>query len=95
VSLGQIEDELSKMSNVSIVIVLGAGASKEFGLPTGAELKARISEFTDIRFDNGSRLVSGDDRTVNALRRMAHQASLGRDINPYLQAGWQFATICH
>jgi hypothetical protein len=88
VSSGLSEDELSKMSNVSIVIVLGAGASKEFGLPTGAELKARISEFTDIGFDNGSRLVRGDGRTVSALLRMADQASLGRDINPYLQAGW-------
>lgn len=34
------------------VFIVGAGASKELGLPTGAELSASISELCDIRLDD-------------------------------------------
>ncbi|AUQ65940.1 hypothetical protein [Phaeobacter inhibens] len=73
------------------VIVVGAGASKEFNLPTGAELKSRIARICDIRFDDwGSKLISGDYEIVETLRAMVRNASEGAStINPYLTAGWQ------
>lgn len=37
----------------SLVLVLGAGASKEVKLPVGVDLKAQIAAHLDIRFDNG------------------------------------------
>ncbi len=68
------------------LFVLGAGASCEFGLPDGTELKREIAKLLDIRFRNFSERISGDGLIVEALRR--HVANNGgRDINPYLQAG--------
>jgi len=56
-------------SNKSLVLVVGAGASKEADLPTGAELKQRIADALDIRYGEfGSRKVSGDDLIDGALR---------------------------
>lgn len=43
----------------SLVLVLGAGASKEVNLPVGDELKQRIAELLDIRFKVGYQ-SSGD-----------------------------------
>jgi len=51
------------------VFVIGAGASKEAGLPTGYELKSKISKLLDIRFDQfGSKQKSGDYQIMAALR---------------------------
>ncbi|WP_424964892.1 hypothetical protein [Dinoroseobacter sp. S375] len=74
-----------------IVIVVGAGASKEFGLPTGAELKDKIADICDIRFDDfGSRLVRGDSELVAALRQEVRQdSSHDRSLNHYLHAAWK------
>lgn len=73
------------------VFIVGAGASKEFGLPTGYELKSQISAICDIRFDEfGSRLKSGDHRLVEALRQQVRQTGpSGGSINPYLHAAWK------
>lgn len=69
----------------SLVLVLGAGASKEVGLPIGAELKSQIARLLDIRFHHGSQQVSGDVQITQSLRRIASQDGNGRgDINPYL-----------
>ncbi|WP_170414389.1 hypothetical protein [Ruegeria arenilitoris] len=71
-------------------IVVGAGASKEFGLPTGAELKSKIAKIADIRFSDGYRLSSGDYRIVEALRLLARENGHQRDdINPYLHEAWR------
>ena len=43
-----------------LVLVLGAGASKEVNLPIGTELKSEIARLLDIRFEFGSRQKSGD-----------------------------------
>ncbi|HEY7241154.1 MAG TPA: hypothetical protein VH600_18415, partial [Burkholderiales bacterium] len=69
------------------VIVLGAGASKEVGLPTGEELKQRIADLLNIRFDV-NRLKSGDAEIVEAVGIHIHP---GRDVNPYLQVGRHIA----
>ncbi len=64
------------------VIVVGAGASQEAGLPTSADLKTSIARILDVRFQLIEQ-ISGD-RTI--------AASLGacfRDINPHLHACWK------
>lgn len=73
------------------MIVVGAGASKEYGLPTGAELAQAIANVADIRFDDfGTRLSSGDHQIVSTLRFLADLRESGsRDINPYLYAAWR------
>lgn len=50
------------------VYVIGAGASAEVGLPTGEELKERISELFDMRFGGFGTLESGDDKILEALK---------------------------
>lgn len=70
------------------VFVIGAGTGKEVNLPTGYELKGKISQLLDIRFDF-DRQISGDRIIVNALREYVRDKD-GRagDINPYLQEAW-------
>ena len=51
------------------VFVIGAGASKEANLPTGYELKSRIADLLDMRFESfGSSLKSGDYKIVESLK---------------------------
>jgi hypothetical protein len=73
------------------VIIVGAGASKEYGLPTGVELAQSIASIADIRFDDfGARLSSGDHQIVSTLRFLVESRGSGsRDINPYLHAAWR------
>lgn len=73
------------------MIVVGAGASKEYGLPTGAELAEKIALVSDIRFDEfGTRLSAGDHQIVSTLRFLVESRENGsRDINPYLHAAWR------
>jgi hypothetical protein len=69
------------------VFVLGAGASNEVQLPVGAELKKKIATILDIRFERGYRMVSGDDKIVEALRIAdAAAGPHARDLNSYLHA---------
>ncbi len=75
----------------SLVFIVGAGASKEAGLPLGSELKNKISEALDIRFDSaGYQRISGDPRIEQAFRLIT-QGPNGRpgDINPHLYASWK------
>lgn len=78
------------MFNRKTLVVIGAGASHEYGLPTGEMLKNRIASLLNIRFENGTRLASGDgiicDALSEAIRRRDQKA---RDINLYLHAGWR------
>lgn len=71
------------------VFVIGAGASKEANLPTGYELKSKISKLLDIRFSGGYQQISGDYVITDALRRLVLNSD-GRsgDINPYLHEAW-------
>lgn len=74
----------------SLVLVLGAGASREVNLPVGADLKARIAEHLDIRFENGYRQDSGDERITYALKAIAAAADGGwGDINALLNVCWR------
>lgn len=72
------------------VIVLGAGASREFNLPTGAELTSMIATILDIRFDGfGSGLKSGNSEIVQTLRTLKERRQGMDSINPFLHAGWK------
>lgn len=51
---------------MNTVFVIGAGASKEAGLPTGEELKKDISELLNLRWHHGMQ-VSGDSVIAEAI----------------------------
>lgn len=74
------------------VIVLGAGASKEVGLPIGADLKNAIAERLNICFEHGHRMVSGDALIVEALRQHVAATTGSRDVNPHLNAAHRIRT---
>lgn len=68
------------------VIVIGAGASKECGLPTGDEMKADIARLLNFRFsDNGERR-SGDQKVLDALRSISRTSGNPGGVSPYLDA---------
>ena len=85
------------MFNNKTLIVIGAGASKEAGLPTGYELKQRIADLLDIRFRFSPLLridapePTGDDLIKDALNEYSrkHNPHSPGDINPYLNAAWR------
>jgi hypothetical protein len=80
------------------VFVLGAGASKEFGLPLGAELAGSIASMMDFQHDTLGGLTGGDQslfravarkdgdqqRTYNAARRIAQGLALRKSIDDFL-----------
>lgn len=73
----------------SLVLVLGAGASKEVGLPIGTELTSEIGRLLDIRFQSALQ-ESGDDQVTEALRLIAsRETEQPRQINPFLHMCWR------
>ncbi|MDQ3773980.1 MAG: hypothetical protein M3461_06240 [Pseudomonadota bacterium] len=73
----------------NIAFVIGAGASKEAGLPVGAELKNSIAAALRAPYYGGLgvRMDSGDDMIVEALHlAVAAEAPAARDITPYVHA---------
>lgn len=50
------------------VFILGAGASKEFGLPLGSDLQLKISKMMDMRFEYRTQ-KSGDTQIYNLARQ--------------------------
>ena len=74
----------------SLVLILGAGASKEVNLPIGTELKSEIGRLLDIRFQHGIRQESGDYQLTEALRLIASKdKDLAGQINPLLHMCWR------
>lgn len=72
------------MFRSKIVFILGAGSSKEIGMPTGDELKDRIHEKLSFRFDMG-RQEAGDRIIAEQLRR--YVVSKGeREMTAYYEA---------
>jgi len=70
-----------------IVFVVGAGASKEVGLPVAKELKETIATALNICFNVlvNNRRESGDSTIAEALRLVAaNEDPPTRDINPHL-----------
>jgi len=70
----------------SLVLVVGAGASKEVNLPVGEELKQAIASSLGFRVTDMSQVVGGDQKIVEVFYQLAQQPGNQRgDINPYLQ----------
>jgi hypothetical protein len=59
--------ELGSMFNKPTVFIVGAGASSECALPTGAQLKAKIADGLDFYFEAGQ-LSRGDNALLAILR---------------------------
>lgn len=79
------------MAHKKLLIVIGAGASKEYGLPIGEELKKTISNYLNFHFDNGS-LTRGDTKIFRVLQRFAQRNKVNIDINPYIHAARQISS---
>jgi len=78
------------MSNQkSLVLVVGAGASKEVKLPIGSELKDRIAAALNFKFRNGYQLESGDSDIAEAIQLYVqnHRPNGSTDVNPFIRAG--------
>lgn len=74
----------------SLVLVVGAGVSKEVKLPVGAELRLQIASALDIRYEDSYNQSSGDSEIDAAFREIARERSFGFvDINPFLYASWR------
>lgn len=76
------------MKGKKLTLIVGAGASKELGLPVGSELKQKIASLLDIRFDFHQQ-KSGDYQIRSALESAVRQPDGQRDINPHLHAAWR------
>jgi hypothetical protein len=73
----------------NIVFVIGAGASKEVGLPTGLELKDTIAQLLNIKFEYGVKQVSGDYLIKESLSRHVNKIEgPGKSIDEYLHAAY-------
>ncbi len=70
-----------------LVVVIGAGASKEVALPLGSELTASIAKALDFKVDDFGRLSGGDRQIRECLYKLAQSPtkSLG-SIHDYFQA---------
>lgn len=65
-----------------MVIVLGAGASNEAGLPLGTELKKKISGLLTFNFD-GIRTTTGSIKVFSAIRSLCQDS---KSLNQHLTA---------
>jgi hypothetical protein len=67
------------------LFVVGAGASVEFGLPSGRELAARISKKVDIRYDSfeNRHVGVGDVQMFMQLTKQRRE-----NVQEFQRAGW-------
>ncbi|MEQ9150748.1 MAG: SIR2 family protein [Parvibaculum sp.] len=70
------------------LFVVGAGASKEVGLPIGKDLKSIIASKLDIRFRDGYTQNSGDKTIMDLFRTLAGSEGYPKDVNKFLEACW-------
>jgi hypothetical protein len=85
-ALSLLSHDMSK----SLVLIVGAGASKEVKLPIGADLRTRIARALDIRYNDGFSRSSGDAVIDAAFREIARNLNpRNADINPFLHASWR------
>lgn len=73
----------------TLVLIVGAGASKEVNLPVGAELRTRIARALDIRYEDGYRRSSGDGVVEEGFRTLASSNQNSQNIDPYLYSSWR------
>lgn len=79
------------MANRKTVFVVGAGASKEVGMPTGEDLKATISSKLNFRFaDLNPSPISGDSTIYDALAHACAELD-NFDINQCIETSHKIA----
>jgi hypothetical protein len=78
------------MFRAKTVLVIGAGASVEVGLPMGSELLEQITQLVDIKFDY-SRQTAGDPSIVQALKLHLNEGREVTKINEHIKAGRQLS----
>lgn len=76
------------MSEVKTVMIVGAGASREALLPTGAELKDIIAEMLDFTNAADGRIQRGDGMISQTFRQLAHDEGSVQRIQQYISAAW-------
>lgn len=76
------------MLRAKTVLVLGAGASVEVGLPVGSELLHQICSLTNISFEFGTRQNRGDVKIVEALKSFLDEGQSVQELNEHIEAGW-------
>ena len=76
------------MFRAKTVIVIGAGASIEVGLPMGPELLKTIAKLTHFEFEWGQ-LKSGDQVILEALKLCLNEGTDVTKLNEHLRAGRQ------
>ncbi|UYO48775.1 hypothetical protein KQX64_23200 [Rhodopseudomonas palustris] len=77
------------MFNKPTVIVIGAGASFEYGFPLGATLKDQVAKAARFRFEYGHHLTMGSEELLNHIRRHV-SGDISRQ-NIYTRAGSMLA----
>lgn len=76
------------LTRKSLVLVIGAGASREVDLPVGEELKQAIASSLSFRVVNhGYGIEGGDSKIMEAMYQLVQLPNNQRgDVNPYLHA---------
>ncbi|MEX1059599.1 MAG: hypothetical protein WED13_01105 [Methyloceanibacter sp.] len=69
------------------VLIIGAGANKEFGLPLGTELMTQVGEALRFRFDF-DRQISGDRELLDVLK-----GRFGQEVNTYTRAANHLVSV--
>jgi hypothetical protein len=81
------------MFHVPTVFVIGAGAGVDVDMPTGKSLTDEIAKKVAIRFEGGTKKVSGDDITYEELKRVAR--TKGISVNDLTAAGRKISVGIH
>lgn len=73
------------MFRTPTTIIVGAGASADYGFPLGSGLRTKIANLINIGFgDFGSSLESGDHIIVECLREVSRQTGHNGNINTFI-----------
>jgi hypothetical protein len=75
-------------SRTRVLLILGAGASAEFGLPVGAKLKSAIAQGVNLNVERGE-VLSGDSGLFETFKRYCSDRSrateMGRELGDVLR----------
>jgi hypothetical protein len=73
-------------TSAPLVLVLGAGASKEVNLPLGSELKQKIADALNFKVDDFQRISGGDETVRDCLLSLANIGAASGALNDYYKA---------
>ncbi len=72
------------MFRAKTLLVIGAGASVEVGLPMGAELLSQITKLIGLKYE-WNRQTAGDPGFAQALRYCLDEKGIGNSISEYVK----------